>query len=61
MFRRKRANEAPSQPAQSAPTPTYSTGGYVTSEVPTFHGRHRKVVVYSSDANGKIIKRVKKG
>jgi len=62
MFRRKRAKEDTSQPAaQSAPSPTYSSGGYVTSELPTFDGRKRKVIVYSSDANGKIIKRVKKG
>jgi len=63
MFRRKRAKEDPapseSQPAQSAPT--YSSGGYVSSELPTFHGRKRKVVVYTSDANGKIIKTFKKG
>jgi len=59
MFRRKTASEAPSQStAQATPTPTYS-GGYQSVEVPTFHGRKRKVVVYTSDASGKIIKTVK--
>jgi hypothetical protein len=59
MFRKKAAKEAPSQPtAQANPTPTYS-GGYQVTELPTFHGRKRKVVVYTSDANGKIIKTIK--
>lgn len=44
---------------QSAPTPT-STSGYQITELPTFHGRKRKVVVYRSDANGKIIKSFKR-
>jgi len=58
MFGRK-SKEAPSQPtAQAAPTPTYS-GGYVVTELPTYHKGKRRVVVYTSDANGKIIKRFK--
>jgi queuine/archaeosine tRNA-ribosyltransferase len=58
MFRRKTAKEAPSQPTAQA-APTYS-GGYQSVELPTFHGRKRKVVVYTSDASGKIIKTIKR-
>ena len=58
MFGRK-SKEAPSQPAQAAPTPTYS-GGYQVTELPTYHKGKRRVVVYTSDANGKIIKTFKK-
>jgi queuine/archaeosine tRNA-ribosyltransferase len=59
MFRKKRSNEAPPQSdAQAAPAPRMS-GGYQVTELPTFHGRKRKVVVYTSDANGKIIKTIK--
>lgn len=58
MFRKKRAAEAPPQSdAQEAPRMT--AGGYQTVELPTFHGRKRKVIVYTSDANGKIIKTIK--
>ncbi len=57
MFRRKTANEAPSQPTTQAAS-TYS-GGYQRVELPTFHGRKRKVVVYTSDSSGKIIKTFK--
>ena len=62
MFRRKKAQaDAPTQvemPQQAAP----STGpnGYVVTEVPTYHGLKRKVVVYTSDANGRIVKKFKK-
>jgi hypothetical protein len=57
MFRKKRSNEAPPQSdAQAAPR---MSGGYQVTELPTFHGRKRKVVVYTSDANGKIIKTIK--
>lgn len=63
MFGRKRAKESSKQPdaqaAPSAPMPT-SSGGYQITELPTFHGRHRKVIVYTTDANGKIIKKIKK-
>ncbi len=58
MFRRKTANEAPSPSTQAAP-PRMNAGGYETIELPTFHGRKRKVVVYTSDASGKIIKTFK--
>lgn len=60
MFRRKRAKEdAPQAQVPTAPTPT-STNAYQITELPTFHGRKRKVVVYRSDANGKIIKSFRK-
>ena len=59
MFRKKRSQEAPPQSdAQAAPRIT--SGGYQTVELPTFHGRKRKVVVYTSDGTGKIIKTIKK-
>ncbi len=62
MFRRKKAQaEAPTQvemPQQPAQTTT--SGGYVVTELPTYHGLKRKVVVYTSDANGKIIKKYKR-
>lgn len=61
MFRRKKEKEAPTEvdmPQQSAPATT--SGGYVVTELPTYHGLKRKVVVYTSDANGKIVKRFKK-
>ncbi len=62
MFRRKRAQEGSQQSAAPAePTQQTSGGGYVSSELPTFHGRKRKVVVYTSDASGRIIKTIKKG
>jgi len=56
--KRKSRKEA-TPPAEAAQTPV-SSGGYVSSELPTFDGRTRKVVVYTSDANGKIIKKIKK-
>lgn len=60
MFRRNRAKEAPQQAqSQPAPMPT-SSNGYLPVELPTFHGRKRKVVVYTSDANGRIIKTFKR-
>ena len=60
MFRRKARKEAaPQADAQPARMPT-SSNGYQTTELPTFHGRQRKVVVYTSDASGKIIKTYKK-
>ena len=60
MFRRKRAQEtAPSQP-DAQPAPQTSAGGYQITELPTFHGRKRKVVVYTSAGNGKIIKTCKR-
>jgi len=58
MFKRKKQKDSgPEVEIRQAPT---SSGGYVSSEMPTFHGRHRKVVVYTSDASGKIIKTFKR-
>ena len=59
MFRRK-PKEAPSQSTAPQAAPTVSSGGYHITELPTFHGRKRKVVVYKSDGTGKIIKTFKK-
>ena len=61
MFRRKTAKEAPQQTdaPQAAPRVS-SSGGYEITELPTFHGRKRKVVVYTSDGSGKIIKTFKR-
>jgi hypothetical protein len=66
-FGRKRKEAAPQQ--QSAPqsaspgTPwqSYSgNGGYMVTELPYYDKGKRKVVVYTSDANGKIIKTFKR-
>lgn len=59
MFRRKRAKEAPQQ-AEAPSAPATSSNGYQVTELPTFHGRTRKVVVYTSDPSGKIIKTFKR-
>ncbi|MDQ6727813.1 MAG: hypothetical protein M3066_16855 [Actinomycetota bacterium] len=58
MFKRKKQNDA--APEAVTYQPPVSSGGYVSSEMPTFHGRQRKVVVYTSDASGKIIKTFKR-
>ena len=70
-FGRKRKEAAPQQ-QQQQPTPqsasqpgtpwqSYSGGGgYTVTELPYYDKGKRKVVVYTSDANGKIIKRFKK-
>lgn len=60
MFRRKPAKEAPQQSDAPQAAPRVSSGGYQVTELPTFHGRKRKVVVYTSDGNGKIIKTFKR-
>lgn len=57
MFGRKKAQQAPQ--ADATPQPTFTAGGYQVTELPTFHGRKRKVVVYTSDAQGRIIKTIK--
>jgi hypothetical protein len=65
-FGRKRKEAAPQQ--QSAPdsqpgTPwqSYSGGGgYVVTELPYYDKGKRKVMVYRSDASGKIIKTFKR-
>jgi len=65
-FGRKRNKlEAPQQsapPSQSStPWNSYNgSGGYVVSEVPYYEKGKRKIVVYTSDASGKIIKTFKK-
>ena len=66
--RKRNKQEAPQQQSapQSAPqssTPWQSrsgSGGYVVTEVPYYDKGKRKIVVYTSDANGKIIKTFKK-
>ena len=62
MFRRKPANKeaSPQSDAPQAAPRVSSSGGYEITELPTFHGRKRKVVVYTSDGSGKIIKTYKK-
>jgi hypothetical protein len=68
-FGRKRSKEAPQQQSapQSAPQsgsqPWQSyggSGGYVVSELPYYDKGKRKVVVYTSDSSGRIIKTFKK-
>ena len=70
MFGRKRSKEAPQQqqaPQSAPPSGSGSawqsyggSGGYVVTEVPYYDKGKRKIVVYTSDANGKIIKTFKK-
>jgi hypothetical protein len=67
-FGRKRKEAAPTQ--ESAPPPasqggapwqSYSGGGgYLVTELPYYEKGKRKVMVYRSDASGKIIKTFKK-
>jgi queuine/archaeosine tRNA-ribosyltransferase len=62
MFRRK--NKEASAQSDSTPAPAMpmtSSGGYVVTELPTYHAGKRKVVVYTSDAQGRIVKTFKKG
>lgn len=64
--RKRNKQEAPQQSApQSQPsTPWQSygggSGGYVVTEVPYYDKGKRKIVVYTSDSTGKIIKTFKK-
>jgi hypothetical protein len=65
MFRSKRAKQAPQAEAdqpqsQPQPQPMTTSNGFQRVELPTFHGRTRKVVVYTTDAQGRIIKTIKK-
>ena len=66
MFRRKKASNEESAPSDAAPTSNIDSvsrpgpNGYVITELPVYHGLKRKVVVYTSDANGRIIKTYKK-
>ena len=64
--RKRNKQEAPqqqsaSQSQASTPWQSHSGGsGYVVSELPYYEKGKRKIVVYTSDANGKIIKTFKK-
>ncbi len=65
MFRRNRNKQEASAQAdmpEAPPTvaPSASPGDYVPFELPTYHKGKRRVVVYRSDANGRIIKTFKK-
>lgn len=61
MFRAKRNKQAPQVEApEQQPVATTTANGYNRVELPTFVGRKRKVVVYTSDAQGRIIKTIKK-
>lgn len=64
-FGRKR-NEAPQQqsaPQGASPSSPWQTygggGGYMVTELPYYDKGKRKIMVYTSDASGKIIKRLK--
>ena len=66
-FGRKRNREAPQQPSappsssSGAPWQSYSgNGGYMVTELPYYDKGKRKIIVYTSDANGKIIKTFKR-
>ena len=66
--RKRNKQEAPQQqsapqsaPQSSTPWQTYNKGGqYMVTEVPYYDKGKRKIVVYTSDANGKIIKTFKR-
>jgi hypothetical protein len=64
MFRRNRSKAQEAPPAQAqAPqqaAPRMGAGGYQVVEIPTYHGGKRKVVVYTSDASGRIIKTIRR-
>lgn len=60
MFRSKQSKQSEVAPPTEVQQLQTSSGAYQRTELPTFHGRQRKVVVYSSDANGRIIKTFKK-
>lgn len=45
----------------STPWQSYGgSGGYVTTEIPYYEKGKRKIVVYTSDSTGKIIKTFKR-
>lgn len=60
MLRRKN-KEAAAQVDPGPSMPMTSSAGYIVTELPTYHSGKRKVVVYTSDAQGRIIKSFKKG
>ena len=52
---------APSSPSSSTPWQSYQgNGGYMVTELPYYDKGKRKVIVYTSDSTGKIIKTFKK-
>jgi hypothetical protein len=57
MFRGKRSKQAPPAEVQQLAT---SPNGYQHFELPTFHGRTRKIIVYTTDAAGRVIKTPKR-
>ena len=60
MLRRK--NKEAAAPADPGPArPMTNSAGYVVTEIPTYHSGKRKIVVYTSDAQGRIVKTYKKG
>lgn len=65
-FGRKRSQDAPQQQQQPQGSPSssvwnsYSNGSYMATELPTYHKGKRRIVVYTSDASGKIIKTFKR-
>jgi hypothetical protein len=67
MFRAKRRKQAAQAEAEpqaqgqvQAPQQPVMSNGYQVTELPTFHGRTRKVVVYTTDAQGRVVKKIKK-
>jgi hypothetical protein len=64
--RKRNKQESPQQqsapPSQSsAPWQSYGgSGGYVATEIPYYDKGKRKIVVYTSDSTGKIIKTFKR-
>ena len=61
-FGRKRKEAAAQQQSapQSASQPHTGTGGYQVTELPYYDKGKRRIMVYRSDASGKIIKTFKK-
>jgi hypothetical protein len=55
MFRGKRPKQQ-QEPEAEVQQLAASPNGYQHFELPTFHGRKRKVIVYTTDAKGKVIK-----
>jgi hypothetical protein len=53
---------APQSSSSSSPWQTYDggAGGYMITELPYYDKGKRKIMVYRSDASGKIIKTFKK-
>ena len=64
--RKRNKQEAPQQQSApssqpSAPWQSYSGGGgYTATEIPYYDKGKRKIVVYTSDSTGKIIKTFKR-